>query len=531
MNKKNQSPLLFESDGSVFIRETMSFPISEKVVEQVITEAKAKTKSGGSKKLVVSIAAIHEGITKNFTNYPKEELELSVSTWTSPYNKPIVVDHGRSTGFFGREYPVEDILGRIVNVTMGEHAGKAALIFTTHITDPSAVERIKDGRYSTVSIGAKIKSAKCSVCENDWAKGKYCDHERGRWYKEDEEDEKSKAILCTWDLGGLEGIELSFVTMPADQSAGVLSARESVGNESDEASASFFYVDDEAIEQVTDEGGIRVGESQHAGILLEMLESVHLPTTSEEDDSVNKKKEPVQVEDTEDKSAEAPAEEPEAEGTSDEKCDVCEDPAVTHDTDGTPFCQSCYDYLMEQREKENEGAEDTKDESEDESQAAGDEPEDEPEVTDAEAGENSDEEILVETTSKYHKVLVTLLVERAKTEGTSEEDLEALEAELTEKDLDELELLSQKESEGTASPAEIVDALSKVAENVDEEDMPLATGNDRTANADDKSATTSEEVSEVRAASKEKVGKTTPESVTLTAEDGEVVVIRAKARR
>ena len=79
-----------------------------------------------------------------------------------------------------------------------------------HVNDAKTIERIKDGRYLTTSIGASSQSAKCSICGQDIA-SELCEHMKGNVYDDE---------LCYWIVEDLSYHENSIVAVPADQSSG-----------------------------------------------------------------------------------------------------------------------------------------------------------------------------------------------------------------------------------------------------------------------------------------------------------------------
>lgn len=170
-----------------------------------------------SKGLVIEIAAIHVGTTRNANYYSEAELHEAAPTWTTPFPKPIIINHDLDS----------DPLGRVIGATVESPELAAPFIKTqAAITDPVAIERVIDKRYLTVSIGATAESAICSICETDWAKpterrGLPCEHRFGSVYE---------GVTAVRKLGGLNFHELSFVNSPSDQNAivqSVASASES----------------------------------------------------------------------------------------------------------------------------------------------------------------------------------------------------------------------------------------------------------------------------------------------------------------
>lgn len=159
--------------------------------------------------IIQLIEGIHVGPTGNYTRYTKTGLINSIDSWTSPYNKPLIMHHNEEDG---------KIIGRVLKVDYKEgntRNGKGALIFTCYVTDPDGVEQIKDGRLSTVSVGAIGTDIRCSICgeyiqldDNNDNIG--CNHQKGQMYNNE---------ICYWDIYGMEAKELSYVIVPSDKYA------------------------------------------------------------------------------------------------------------------------------------------------------------------------------------------------------------------------------------------------------------------------------------------------------------------------
>ena len=171
---------------------------------QILNES-AQGKKG--RKLVVKMEAIHVGRTKNFTYYTEEGLKAGLHTWTQPYNKPVLTHHNEHTG---------EPIGRILEASYEETtlAGKSGLVFTVEITDPQAIEKVLDGRYSTVSIGASTNKVTCNICGTDRTES-WCDHYPGEKYGENDDAQYAHLIV-----GETYGREVSYVNTPADENAG-----------------------------------------------------------------------------------------------------------------------------------------------------------------------------------------------------------------------------------------------------------------------------------------------------------------------
>lgn len=159
--------------------------------------------------VMVDTEGIHVGPTRNFTWYTKKGLMSSISSWTKPYLKPVIMHHNEEDG---------RIMGRIHAVSYIEHntkSGTGALVFTSHIPGEQDAKDVKNGIHSTVSIGVIVHEAICSICGANMAamsedEIKEHEHVRGRVY-----DGK----ICYWFIENMEGKELSYVVVPSDNYA------------------------------------------------------------------------------------------------------------------------------------------------------------------------------------------------------------------------------------------------------------------------------------------------------------------------
>lgn len=160
---------------------------------------------------IATIDATHAGfVNDNNTWYLEDHMEAAVDTWVTPFNKPILTHHNK-TG---------DAIGYVIDAKYiqtpqngGSNAPRGHIQLRAVISDINAVQKIRDGRYNTVSIGADVTSAVCSICDHNIADNGLCEHRRGKVY-----DGKK----CFWHLGGIKYNECSYVNTPADQYASTL---------------------------------------------------------------------------------------------------------------------------------------------------------------------------------------------------------------------------------------------------------------------------------------------------------------------
>ena len=153
--------------------------------------------------IMVDIEGIHSIVTRNFTYYTPECLKKSAPYWTSPYERPVIMHHNDRDGVQ---------IGRIKAAEYMEstRAKSPGLLFTCNIGDEAGIKGVKNGTLSTVSIGAVIHKATCSICGQNIAAEGECEHQRGRKY-----DGK----LCYWLMEDMEPKELSYVIVPSDRYA------------------------------------------------------------------------------------------------------------------------------------------------------------------------------------------------------------------------------------------------------------------------------------------------------------------------
>jgi len=446
------------SDGSMVFFETVDMaPVAndESTIGAFLEFQEAAKSGGARKKLVKRIAAMHSGVTRNRTEYPVDELNNSVPTWTTPYRRPVIKNHGRPA-LFGSEYHVDDVIGLIDEAYIGKDMGVETLMFRVSIMDSDAQEKVMDGRYSTVSIGTKVKHAVCSICNNDWATGD-CSHERGKYYLTDEENPDS-AKMCTWIMGGLEGHEVSFVVAPSDSKAGVREhdddGYEDIEEKDDQDTNTFSFED-----VTTDD--VSALEMLEAELSMappseEVSDETSVPSEKEEDvDLENKQEEAVETDPTVDEIEETTSdpidegEVPEAEETKD---DTAEDGPVSEEV------------------SEDEGKEESDSDTTEEAE----------EVDDSEVAGEQDELLLEnrELRTQVHALKAHLYIEAGYHRGFLTGDREALLAEfltMKESTLDELldKAMARYDKESVSEQI-----AGKVASPV------LQTGDDAGANAE-----------------------------------------------
>lgn len=135
-------------------------------------------KEGNKEDFFITGEAIHATTTRNGTTFTVNELQKSSS---GLIGKPLLKDHNNS---------VDSIVGRVVAAKWSQE--KNATVFKAKITDPVAKANIENGNITSVSVGAMVDDV-----------------------EEIEADGKT-----TYNLKGVQFLELSLVAIPADPSAG-----------------------------------------------------------------------------------------------------------------------------------------------------------------------------------------------------------------------------------------------------------------------------------------------------------------------
>lgn len=181
-------------------------------IGRIDTAFNESTNESGITVLYPKIEAIHEGRTRNFNRYLAEKLKgdpdlrSGVYSWTAPYPKPVIYNHDINT----------EATGRVYSASYSEYtsAGRPGIIVTPKITSEKAISDIQKGLLLTVSIGASTNAAVCSCCGTDIINEGWCGHMRGEEYD---------GQVCEWVAGDLFFDELSWVNVPADSDAMIIS--------------------------------------------------------------------------------------------------------------------------------------------------------------------------------------------------------------------------------------------------------------------------------------------------------------------
>lgn len=203
------------------------------------------------------IEAIHALITANSTEYTAYELQKATNSWTAPYDKPVLTHHKSRSG---------EPIGRVKSAEFTENtqADKPGHILEVEISDEEAVKKVEDGRYSTVSVGGHADHAICSICETDWVDDGWCSHIPGREYDEG----VARLILRDIDFK-----EVSFVNVPADQYAQIISEKTSSYKDFKKENESASFSENKKDHNSNNKGGNFMADESKQELLEEKLET------------------------------------------------------------------------------------------------------------------------------------------------------------------------------------------------------------------------------------------------------------------
>ena len=280
-----------EVSAVIFYKNVNGIDVQESVAPALAFQPVSSAMSADS--IMVDIEGIHSIVTRNFTYYTPECLKKSAPYWTYPYERPVIMHHNDKDGVQ---------IGRVkVAEYLEETRAKApGLLFTCNIGDEAGVKGVKNGTLTTVSLGAVINKATCSICGHNIAAEGECEHQRGRKY-----DGK----LCYWLMEDMEPKELSYVIVPSDRFANTIrvykpkdiSAKESYNEGGNEENMGIFdnidlpLTEPEAKESVEEE--VQQVEAQEAAEeKVESQEEVQVEEVVVEEEPKEEKQEEVKEE-------------------------------------------------------------------------------------------------------------------------------------------------------------------------------------------------------------------------------------------
>lgn len=191
--------------------------------------------SANPEQLRLWIIATHSDIPINMRLYLQDEMKKSVSTWVTPYQKPVLRHHDEMSDQIGRVVDqfyidketwngqIKQLIGKNVKLPDGATGG---LLIKAYITDQEQIQKILAGNYTTVSVGFSANTMICNICKKpkqpnfgmfgeadlDPNQDEICEHITGSEYDG----------VIQYDVPlGLEYKEISFVNEPADSYAGI----------------------------------------------------------------------------------------------------------------------------------------------------------------------------------------------------------------------------------------------------------------------------------------------------------------------
>ena len=223
----------------------LSSKVRDHVGNMVLDSASSTDKVTLLSEIDVTHACIVNG---NYGYYPDTSLRKSITSWTTPFNKPVLVHHdshkdavGRNIGSVYRTIApaVMPQVQNSIRDTDFSYRGLGYIRNLVNTTDPDAVQKVLDGRYLTVSVGGETDSMVCSICSRDWLEDGRCDHRFGNSYEDYDSGEKK---LAYWVAGNMMWDELSYVNNPADVFA-VIQTRQVAGEAKDAVLQIYNYKD------------------------------------------------------------------------------------------------------------------------------------------------------------------------------------------------------------------------------------------------------------------------------------------------
>lgn len=205
--------------------------------QNLIADLMKQQGTSGRFVLANEIRATHSGSIVNNRVYPGLFMERATKSWvtpmnggSAPYDKPIMINHD--------QHDAKSIIGKVKasrytrlkngiefekdfrNPSTGQDMGSGYILLSGEVVDLDAIQRILDGRYHSVSTGARSKNAYCSICGTDWMTEDHCGHYPGEKYKVHDEE-----YLCYTVTGMLDYNEVSYIAVPAQPYAITLSAQ------------------------------------------------------------------------------------------------------------------------------------------------------------------------------------------------------------------------------------------------------------------------------------------------------------------
>lgn len=239
-------------------------------VDKFMDQAKKRKDIQGATKpfLRVGLDATRSGSIINYRMYHAPRVRKAIPGWTSPQPKPVLVHHRQDDGWTQAADPIGRVHGAKFVPLVPENElntdymtakrggkGSGMTLLDVDIVDDDAIQKVIDKRYLTVSTSQTTPGIACSICgKHPFLHG--CEHYPGRNYELEEgspiwqvlnkskkDAEKKRPLwecFYIWD-GEIRNREVSFVNIPAQEYAGVLSVT-IMGEDSDQFQSTPFDV-------------------------------------------------------------------------------------------------------------------------------------------------------------------------------------------------------------------------------------------------------------------------------------------------
>ena len=217
--------------------------ISSQSVDHLYSVYKDAIKQKNPSSVVVDADATFGGyLTGNMSFYSGLSMKGGLSTWIKPNKSPVLINHASWEDPIGRIYKakfldievpkgLEDVAKiilktkKIKEFTEAAHKavnyqhnhsdfkGFCKVGLTYKVTDLTAIPKILDERYLTVSSSFVASRAFCSICGQNYVKDGYCDHRWGATYEDEDTGEERTCFRIAF--GDYKYGELSYVNFPS----------------------------------------------------------------------------------------------------------------------------------------------------------------------------------------------------------------------------------------------------------------------------------------------------------------------------
>jgi len=206
----------FKSDDFLYFRTAIMHAAEKSNLDdkgEVVGDGKFLVeKTAGDKEVWkwVSDKGIHPYMNSNGDIFPEDELVRAAPTWIG---KGLYCNHQSSD--------VEKLRGIIID-TQYDPKSKAlwALVALDRKNFPILASQVQNGTIRNVSMGTAVKRSFCTLCGNEAViEADYCPHIKGGMKNKIVDNGTGRKILVGEINVGLNGVELSLVSIPADGQA------------------------------------------------------------------------------------------------------------------------------------------------------------------------------------------------------------------------------------------------------------------------------------------------------------------------